>query len=46
MDIKNFNNLDICQYKYYIQQQSTPELIMSLFQFQSQLYLGCRKCLW
>ncbi len=46
MNIKDFNNLDTCQYKYYIKQQSTSELIMFLFQFQSRLYLGCRKCLW
>ena len=44
MNMGNFINLDICQYKYYIEQQSEPELIMLLF--QSQPYSGCRKCLW
>ena len=43
MNMGKFINLDICQYKYYIEQQSTPELIM--FLFQTRPYLGCRKCL-
>ena len=43
MNMEKFINLDICQYKYYIEQQSTPELIMFLFQIRP--YLGYRKCL-
>lgn len=44
MNMEKFINLDIFQYKYYIKQQSTPESIM--FLFQTQPYLGYRKCLW
>lgn len=44
MNMGNFINLDTCQYKYYIEQQIKPELIM--FLFQTQPYSGCRKCLW
>ena len=44
MNMEKFINLDIFQYKYYIEQQSKPELIM--FLFQTQPYLGYRKCLW
>ena len=43
MNMEKFINLDICQYKYYIEQQSTPELIM--FLFQTQPYSGCHKYL-
>ena len=44
MNMGNFINLDISLYKYYIEQQSTQELIM--FLFQTRPYLGYRKCLW
>ena len=43
MNMENFINLDICLYKYYIEQQSKPELIMFLFQIRP--CLGYRKCL-
>ena len=43
MNMEQFINLDISLYKYYIEQQSKPELIM--FLFQSQPYSGCRKYL-